>query len=324
MQNKIKKLGFVNSLVFIAFLLLGGCNTNSKKGDALNVPEKGEKWRIVATTGMIKDAVMNIVVDRAIVEGLMGPGVDPHLYKATQGDLQKLVNADIVFYNGLHLEGKMQDIFEKMTSEKEVIAIADAIDKSRLIVTFDDGTNEASKTYDPHIWFDVSLWIEAAKNISEEMQRIDPTHAPLYIFNFKEYQIKLVELNKLVRDAVKTISRKQRLLITSHDAFGYFGKAYNIEVKGLQGISTVTEFGLRDVTKMVDLITNRKIKAIFVESSVASKPLEAVVAGCKERGHEIEIGGTLFSDAMGAEGTKEGTYIGMVEHNVKTIVEALK
>jgi len=254
---------------------------------------------------------------------LMGSGVDPHLYKATQGDLQKLMDADVIFYNGLHLEGKMQSIFEKMARQKKVIPVAESIDENRLIVTF-EGENNGVKTFDPHIWFSVPLWTDAVVYMGERMQQIDSENAKTYQANLQSYLTKLEELHQTTEKAIASIPENQRLLITSHDAFGYFGKTYGMEVKGLQGISTVTEFGLRDVTQMVDLIVERKIKAIFVESSVASKPLEAVVAGCKERGHEVKIGGTLFSDAMGAEGTKEGTYLGMVEHNVESIVEALK
>ncbi len=301
-------------------LLFIGCNSGS---DATKNTSNEQKLKIVATTGMIKDAVAQIVGDKAEIVGLMGAGVDPHLYKATQGDLQKLMDADIIFYNGLHLEGKMQDIFEKMAKQKKVIAVANTIAEKSLIVTFEGKGNEV-KTFDPHIWFSVPLWSEAVKYIGEQMQQIDSKNASLYQTNLQSYLSQLEELHQRVGKDILTISENQRLLITSHDAFGYFGQAYGMEVKGLQGISTVAEFGLRDVTQMVDLIVNRKIKAIFVESSVASKPLEAVVAGCKERGHAVKIGGTLFSDAMGAEGTKEGTYMGMVEYNVQSIVEALK
>jgi len=317
----MNKIWNISICVLACVLFLTNCNSREKTS---TTKEGEKKWKIVATTGMIKDVVAQIVGEKASVEGLMGPGVDPHLYKATQGDLQKLLNADLIFYNGLHLEGKMQDIFEKMAAKKSVIAVADVLDKNELIVTFDSGKEGEHKTYDPHIWFSVSLWIEAVKYVGKKMQEIDKANATYYKGNLDAYLLKLQDLNKMVTENIQTIPENQRLLITSHDAFGYFGKTYNMEVKGLQGISTVTEFGLKDVTQMVDLITNRKIKAIFVESSVASKPLEAVVEGCKQRGHDVKIGGTLFSDAMGAEGTKEGTYIGMVEHNTKTIVEALK
>ncbi|MEZ4884717.1 MAG: zinc ABC transporter substrate-binding protein [Chitinophagales bacterium] len=317
----MKKIIWINIWSMIACLLFVGCNSQDSTS---TIEGQNKKWRIVTTTGMIKDAVTEIVGDKADVEGLMGAGVDPHLYKATQGDLKKLVNADIVFYNGLHLEGKMQDIFEKMAKQKEVIAIGDVLDKSELITSFDSGGAESRKTYDPHIWFSVPLWTQAVQHIGEKMQQIDQANAAYYQANLQGYLTKLGELNKIVAANIQTIPKDQRLLITSHDAFGYFGKTYDMEVKGLQGISTVAEFGLKDVTEMVNLIVTRKLKAIFIESSVAAKPLEAVVAGCKEHGHAVKIGGTLFSDAMGADGTKEGTYIGMVEYNTKTIVEALK
>ena len=317
-MNKLKYLFYC---IFIFCLFFSSCQSG---GDGEKTGEEQKKLQIVTTTGMIKDAVAKIVGDKAEVVGLMGPGVDPHLYKATQGDLQKLMKTDIIFYNGLHLEGKMQDIFEKMNQQKKVMAVADVIDKNQLIVTFEGGGNEEVKTYDPHIWFSVPLWMKAVQYIGEQMQQIDPPNAKTYQQNLQKYLLELEQLDNSVMKSIQAIPNDQRLLITSHDAFGYFGKTYEMEVKGLQGISTVTEFGLKDVTQMVDLITTHKIKAIFVESSVASKPLEAVVAGCKERGHGVKIGGTLFSDAMGTEGTEEGTYIGMVKHNVAAIVGALK
>lgn len=319
------KLRIANIWLIVLGLLIVGCNRDDSN-DSANSEAKSKALRIVATTGMIKDAVENIVGDRANVEGLMGPGVDPHLYKATQGDLQKLMHAQIIFYNGLHLEGKMQSIFEKMSKQKDVIAISEVIDKGKLIVTFDGGgdNKDGVKTYDPHIWFSVPLWTEAVRYIGDKLQELDAANAEFYKKNVETYLGELGELHGVVQEELATIPKEQRLLITSHDAFGYFGQTYNLQVKGLQGISTVTEFGLKDVTQMVDLITEQKIRAIFVESSVASKPLEAVVAGCKERGHEVKIGGTLFSDAMGADGTPEGTYVGMVKHNVKTVVEGLK
>lgn len=315
-KSNMSKIFFYSMLC----LLFIGCNSDS---DATKKTSNEQKLKIVATTGMIKDAVAQIVGEKAEVEGLMGAGVDPHLYKATQGDLQKLMDADVIFYNGLHLEGKMQAIFEKMAKQKKVIAVASTIAEKSLMVTFEGKENEV-KTFDPHIWFSVPLWSEVVQYIGEQMQQIDSKNASVYQANLQSYLTQLEELHQRVEKNISKIPENQRLLITSHDAFGYFGQTYGMEVKGLQGISTVAEFGLRDVTQMVDLIVNRKIKAIFVESSVASKPLEAVVAGCKERGHDVKIGGTLFSDAMGADGTKEGTYLGMVEHNVQAIVEALQ
>ena len=268
---------------------------------------------------MIRDAVVNITGDSAKVTSLMGPGVDPHLYKATQGDLRQLRKADMVFYNGLHLEGKMTEIFEKFSRQKPVIPVADGVKKDSLIET-----KAFSGTYDPHIWFDIELWKKAVRHTAKKIKQFDSSNASYYQANHGRFQEKLTALDTWISGRLTKIPEAQRVLITAHDAFGYFGRAYNIRVKGLQGISTTSEYGLQDVNKLVDFIVGNNIKAVFVESSVPTKNLEAVVQGCKEKGHEVEIGGTLYSDAMGKRGSPEGTYIGMVKHNVNTILAHLK
>jgi manganese/zinc/iron transport system substrate-binding protein len=277
------------------------------------------KLKIVTTTGMIKDAVEHVVGDKAEVVALMGPGVDPHLYKATQGDLQKLTDADIIFYNGLHLEGKMGEVFEKLGKTKPVIAVASKIkeDQLRTIPGFQG-------THDPHVWFNVKLWENAVVAVLDYMRAHDQANASEYEANAKAYMVRLDSLHEAVKTSIQQIPKDQRVLITAHDAFGYFGDAYAIEVRGLQGISTVSEFGLKDVTELVNFIIERKIKAIFVESSVSQRSIEAVREGCQQKGWDVKIGGSLYSDAMGAAGTPDGNYIGMVSKNVKTIVEALK
>jgi len=309
MMNRIKyitvALGFV--------ILLGACT--SKKDVAL----ENKKIRIVTTTGMIKDAVEQVTGENAEVIALMGPGVDPHLYKATQGDLQKLTDADIVFYNGLHLEGKMGEVLAKLGHMKPVIEVSFDIPDSllRAVPGFQG-------THDPHIWFDVKLWEKAVKNITGFIQEYDTLNAAMYATNSNRYISQLDSLHEAVKASILEIEESQRVLITAHDAFGYFGDAYGVEVRGLQGISTVSEFGLKDVTELVDFIIKRKIKAIFVETSVSEKSINAVIEGCNEKGWNVKIGGSLYSDAMGAEGTPEGNYIGMVSKNVSTIVNALK
>lgn len=284
-------------------------------------PETQEQQvlKIVTTTGMIQDAVKNVTGEHAQVEALMGPGVDPHLYKATQGDLKKLTEADVVFYNGLHLEGKMGEVLEKLSRTKPVLAVAASLPDSILLEV--EGFEGIT---DPHIWFDVKLWREAVKTIHTYMVEIDSVNKPFYDSAAHAYTMQLDSLHKAIRVQLLTIPEEQRVLITAHDAFGYFGRAYNIQVRGLQGISTVAEFGLRDVTELVDFIIERKIKAIFVESSISPKSIEAVEEGCRKKNWQVKIGGNLYSDAMGEAGTPEGTYIGMVNANVKTIVEALK
>jgi manganese/zinc/iron transport system substrate-binding protein len=299
------------ALLLVA-IVAGGCGGGGgEKGDG--------KIRIVTTTGMIEDAARNVVGDHADVKALMGPGVDPHLYKATQGDLSLLNGATVVFYNGLHLEGKMVDALEKLGRNKKVVAVADGVDQTKL-----RRPAEFKGNYDPHIWFDVKLWTGAVRKIADEMKLVDPPHAAEYEKNAVAYIARLDSLDGWVRSEIATIPKDLRVLVTAHDAFGYFGRAYDIEVRGLQGISTVSEFGLADISSLVDMIAERKIKAVFVESSVPRRSIEAVVKGVRDKGHDVTIGGQLYSDAMGAAGTPDGTYIGMVSANVNTIVKALR
>lgn len=301
-------------LVAVPLIIMMGCGQPQAQERNVN-----EKIQIVATTGMIQDAVANIAGDRADVVALMGPGVDPHLYKATHGDLKRLTEADVIFYNGLHLEGKMGEVFEKLSRIKPVVAVGEQIPKVRLRKV--PGFQGA---YDPHIWFDVQLWKEAVAGISDFLQKYDTAQRDAYRLRADVYMKRLDSLHAAVKNSLQEIPVEQRVLITAHDAFGYFGDAYNIEVKGLQGISTLSEFGLRDVTGLVNFIISRKVKAIFIETSVSQKSIEAVVEGCREKGWDVKIGGSLFSDAMGNAGTPQGTYTGMVTANVKTIVDSLK
>lgn len=306
----------IKEYTFYALIIIGLLASCSPKKDSNTA---GKKITIVTTTGMIKDAAVNIAGDKADVIALMGPGVDPHLYKATQGDLQKLTDSDIVFYNGLHLEGKMGEVLEKLSHVKPVIAISSEIPDSLLREVPGFGG-----THDPHIWFDVKLWKEAAKTIGGFMIEFDSVNQAYYEARTQRYLTTLDSLDAAVKARILEIPESQRILITAHDAFGYFGDAYNIQVRGLQGISTVSEFGLKDVTELVNFIITKKIKAIFVESSVSPKSIEAIQQGCESKGWKVVIGGSLYSDAMGAEGTLEGTYVGMVNANVNTIVNALK
>lgn len=300
-------------LAVIAILIFGSCAQKQQS-------ESG-KLTIVATTGMIGDAVKMIAGDKAEVITLMGPGVDPHLYKATQGDLNALRSADMVFYNGLHLEGKMQEVFDRLAESKPVFPVAAGIPESKLRNVAQVGNNV---THDPHIWFDVQLWILAVTEIGKQLSANDLPNAEYYKTQTSKYINELNELDVYVRNTITQIPEKNRILITSHDAFGYFGAAYGVEVKGLQGISTAAEFGLKDITDMVNLIIADSIKAVFVESSVSEKSIQAVIEGCAQKNHPIKAGGTLYSDAMGAAGTASANYVGMVIHNVNTMHEALK
>lgn len=277
-----------------------------------------EQINVVTTIGQLTDVVKNIGGEHVKVVGLMGAGVDPHLYKASAGDVAKLSNADIIVYNGLHLEAKMGEVFEKMR-HKKIVAIGEFLPKE----SFLDSLNYAGQ-HDPHVWFDVTLWIKAAEAVTQTLAEFDPAHADEYRKNSVKYTDELKTLHQYVQDKAAQLPEDQRVLVTAHDAFRYFGKAYGFEVVGLQGISTETEAGARDVIHLANFIAERKIKAIFVESSVPERNIRAVRDAVQSRGWNVEIGGSLFSDAMGDEGTVEGTYIGMVKYNIDTIVNALK
>ncbi|MEI2675537.1 MAG: zinc ABC transporter substrate-binding protein [Chitinophagaceae bacterium] len=300
-------------IAVLANLLLVSCKQETSTGD--------DKLQIVATTGMIGDAVAMIAGDKAEVTVLMGPGVDPHLYKATQGDLNALRSGDIIFYNGLHLEGKMQEVFDRLATTKKVFPVAAGIPELKLRTV---AQVNGISTHDPHIWFDVQLWMLAVAEIGKQLSASDPTNAAFYATQTTKYLEQLAALDVFVKEKMSAIPETHRTLITSHDAFGYFGAAYGIRVKGLQGISTAAEFGLKDITDMVNMIIAEDIKAVFVESSVSEKSIQAVIEGCHQKNHNIKAGGTLYSDAMGAAGTPEGNYIGMVTHNVEVIYAALK
>ncbi|HEY9116825.1 MAG TPA: zinc ABC transporter substrate-binding protein [Roseivirga sp.] len=277
------------------------------------------KINIVATTGMVADVAKNVGKDSVQVSALMGPGVDPHLYKATQGDLSRLQDADIIFYNGLHLEGKMGEVFEKLERIKTVVPVARGINETFLL---DDPIYQG--TFDPHIWFDVSLWMATVTEVTNTLIQAAPESRDYFIANADAYREELSQLHEWVGEEIQKIPPTKRIMITAHDAFNYFGRAYGIEVRGLQGISTLSEFGLKDRVDLINYIVEKQIKAVFVETSVSQKNIDAIVEGCSQKGHQIVIGGNLYSDAMGAEGTPEGTYLGMVRANVNTIVEALK
>ncbi|MCS1393453.1 MULTISPECIES: metal ABC transporter solute-binding protein, Zn/Mn family [Lysinibacillus] len=297
-------------MVLSLSFLLFGCSAETE----------GEKEGIVvATTGQIADAIKVISGDHLQVSALMGPGVDPHLYKATQSDLSKLDKAEVIFYNGLHLEGQMLDIFEQMAKDKTVLAVGETLDEKQLLASDTD-----AMLHDPHIWFDIELWQGVVKAISTQLQEEYPEFKADFQTNEAVYLKKLDDLQSYAEKRVNEIPQQQRILVTAHDAFNYFGRSQGFEVRGLQGLSTDSEYGVKDVQEMVDFLVENKIKALFIESSVSDKAMKAVIEGAKEKGHDIVIGGELFSDAMGAEGTTEGTYIGMYQHNIDTIVDALK
>ena len=279
---------------------------------------EGETIRVVATIGMISDAVEHVGGERVQVEGLMGPGIDPHLYKASEGDLRRLERADVIFYGGLHLEAGMADALERIGYQRATRAVTDGIPRKRLLQPA-----AFAGSYDPHVWFDVRLWGDAVEEVRNSLVELDPGSAELYRQNAAAYLEELDALDAYVCEQAARVPPRQRVIITAHDAFGYFGQAYGFDVRGLQGISTASEAGAGDVQALAEFIAERRLPAIFVESSVSSRTIEAVREAVRSRGFDVEIGGSLYSDAMGDEGTPEGTYVGMVRHNVDTIVAGL-
>lgn len=272
----------------------------------------------VATTGMVGDLVLNVAGARATVDSLMGPGVDPHLFKASERTLRTMEQADIVFYNGLRLEGRLDFVLQEMGKRQPVWFVSQEIPEDRLLASA-----AYENQHDPHIWFDVSLWTMAAQSTITGLQQLDPASADLYATNGAAFVAELAALESWVFAQIEQVPAEQRVLITAHDAFGYFGVRYGFEVRGIQGANTAAEAGAGDLQDLADFIAERRIPAIFVESSVPQRTVEALREAVRSRGFDVRIGGQLFSDAMGSKGTPEGTYLGMVRHNVNTIVNAL-
>jgi len=302
-------------LLILSGLLLSACE---QAGGQATGDLSSRKIQVVTTTSMITDLVKVIGGERVEVKGLMGPGVDPHLYKASAGDVSRLQGADVIFYNGLHLEAAMSEVLEQMHGRTKTAAVTDGIDKATLLAP-----PEFAGAYDPHIWFDATMWMKAAEQVRDALAELDPNSASLYKSNGEKYLEELSNLHNYVKTEAEKIPQEQRVIVTAHDAFNYFGRAYGFEVRGLQGISTATEAGAADVQNLAQFIAERKIPAIFVESSVPRRSIEALQAAVKSKGHNVSIGGQLFSDALGDPGTPEGTYAGMIRYNIDTIVKAL-
>ena len=297
--------------VLFAIIILASCNDEKKNTNG--------KLNIVTTTTMIADLVKNIGGDSVNLQGLMGSGVDPHLYKASEGDVSKLTNADVVFYSGLHLEGKLVDVFEKMGRNTNTIALAEVLDKNKLIASEYFASN-----FDPHIWFNIEYWKQLTTYLTEELSKLDTNNASYFESNKTAYLKQLEALENDIKKTIATLPEEKRVLVTAHDAFNYFGEAYGFEVVGLQGLSTATEAGVQDVQNLAKLIIDKKVQAIFVETSVPKRTIEALQQAVLSKGFQVEIGGTLYSDALGNAGTDEGTYLGMFRYNVNTIVEGLE
>ncbi|MBT8038375.1 MAG: zinc ABC transporter substrate-binding protein [Verrucomicrobiae bacterium] len=305
----------------LAFLSVLSTSCQKKSG-----AEKGSvdgpsnyPYQATATVGMIADIVQNVAGDKAKVEGIIGEGVDPHVYKPTRADVVSLSDADIVFYNGLMLEGKMGDVLIRVSRKgKPVHAVTEVIlDKGDYVMT------DEQEHYDPHVWMDVQGWIKATDVVAKALGDYDKVNEEFYQTNAENYKAELVKLDAYAKKVIDSIPEKQRVLVTAHDAFNYLGRAYGLKVRGIQGISTESEAGVKRIETLVAYLAENGIPAVFVESSVSQKNVMALVEGAKARGHDVRIGGELFSDAMGATGTYEGTYIGMIDHNVTVIARSL-
>jgi manganese/zinc/iron transport system substrate-binding protein len=299
-------------IIIILALLLAACGGGAETSAA------DDTLYIVTTIGQIGNAAEIIGGEHVTVNSLMGPGVDPHLYTASESDVSKLTEADVILYNGLFLEAQMANVLKQIGETKTAVAVAEAIPEDKLLASpiYED-------EHDPHVWFDVELWSLAVGAVRDTLIESDPDNTADYQANAEAYLAELTELHDYVSEQAARVPEQQRVLITAHDAFNYFGRAYNFEVMGLQGISTASEASAADVQRLADFIVENQIPAIFVESSVPVRTIEAVQAAVNDQGYHTEIGGSLFSDAMGNANTPEGHYIGMVEHNINTIVSSL-
>lgn len=323
-NKRLWRRSFFRTGVFrVAFLVYGfaglslfwqvGCDRSQSNNTANSADGK---LRAVATVGMVADLVRVIGGDAVDVEQICGSGVDPHLFMPTVDDVEKLMDAEVVFYCGLQLEGKMAGTLKDLAAEQPVFAITDGIDRDLLI----GGDSDHA---DPHLWNDVSLWSQCVDSIRDQLSKLKPSHAAEFADRAAAYREELTALHEYGVEAMKTVPEASRLLITSHDAFSYFGRAYGLEVRGIQGISTESEAGLQQINALVDLLIERNVQAVFVESSVSSKNVEALIEGAASRDHQVGKGGTLYSDAMGSADSYEGTYIGMLDHNLTTTANAL-
>ena len=300
------------------YILIGFLLVSCRIGEDQETNEQIGPLHIVTTTGIIEDCVTQIAGDSMEVTAIMGPGTDPHIYKPTPGDIELLDEADIIIANGLHLEGKMSEMLEKYSKEKPVLFVADGIPESDIIKSAD-----FQDANDPHIWFDPSIWMKGMKYIAEELGKIDTASAEYYMINYNVYNLEVMEVDTWIDNQLKSMETRP-ILVTSHDAFSYFGRRYNVQVEGIQGISTLSEVGLKEISEMVDFVIDNKVKAIFTETSTSNKTAQSIVDGCKDKRYDLQIRGPLYSDALGEPDSEAGTYIGMIRENVVMILEGLK
>lgn len=281
--------------------------------------ERKGPLHIVATTGIIADCLREIVQENCEVTSLMGPGTDPHIYKPTPGDIEMLEEADVIIANGLHLEGKMAEVLEKYGKEKPVLFVSDGIEESNIIKSAD-----FEDACDPHIWFDPTIWSSGLNYIAVELGKIDTTNAAVFMINMTNYKTRIEEADNYIRSQLAMVPEEKRILVTSHDAFSYFGRYYGVQVKGIQGISTLGEVGLKDIADMVDFVVENDLNAIFIETSTSEKTAQSIVDGCAQRKFQVSLSGPLYSDALGEPDTDAGTYLGMIKENAFIISSALR
>lgn len=315
MKHSLCKNLLTNVALLLAFAIgLPGCAKKApEEPTSLEAP-----IRVTATTGMVADLVRNVGGDLVDVTQMMGAGVDPHLFKVSRDEVQMLIDADAIFYSGLMLEGKMADTLVKEGRKRPVFAVTELIDESQLLEPED-----APGHPDPHVWMDINAWSRCVEAVEKSLAELLPAHAETFATNAESYRAELKRLDNYAREAIATIPPERRVLVTSHDAFNYFGRAYGLEVQGVQGLSTESEAGLRRINELVEMLVERQTPAVFVETSVSEKNIQALIDGAGSRGLEVKIGGKLFSDAMGKSGTYEGTYLGMLDHNVTLVARGL-
>ena len=273
---------------------------------------------VVATTGMVADTARRVGGDLVNVQALMGPGVDPHAYRQTRTDIVAMANADLVLWNGLYLEAQLEGVLGDMAARTTVKAVAEAVAKD-LRVAHDDYNDR----FDPHVWMDPELWRDVIAATRDALIEVAPQHEAAFVANADVFTAEVDQLAIYSKEALASVPQGARVLVTAHDAFNYFGRAYGFEVVGVQGISTESEAGLNRISELVDMLVDREVSAVFVESSVSDQSIRALIEGAAAQGHEVRIGGELYSDAMGAPGTYEGTYISMIDHNVTVIAGGL-
>ena len=325
----MKKNLFLTGSVLVGLVVLaigfagcGSSNPTDNAGDGINSDATFDgdgPIEIVCTTGMVADMVAAVGAEHVKVTRLMGEGVDPHVYAPTIADNKHLLRCDMVFYSGLHLEPGFLKVFKTLSAGKPVVAIADSLEHAH-----DPKLKKLEgEFYDPHVWFDPDLWAKCVPVVTEAMSKFDSKHASDYKKNGEAYEQQIRELLDYGKKGIGSVP-EPRVLVTAHDAFSYFGAAFDIEVVAIQGVSTETEAGVGRINELVNLLVKRKVKAVFVESSISGKNIQALIEGAESRGHHVELGGELYSDALGKDGTPAGKYLGMVRHNIDTIVKALK